>query len=94
MGNNDKDPTARDILSYLLKHTKAEDSIEGIVSWWLLEQSIKRRTQEVQKILDELVREGLILARESKDSRISYRLNKQEIKRIQQMLKAKNPNGR
>ena len=94
MLNDEKDPTARDILSYLLSNTKAEDSIEGIVSWWLLEQSINRRIQEVQKVLDELVREGLILTRESNDFRVRYRLNKQKIKRIEQMLKMQHPNAR
>jgi hypothetical protein len=77
---------AKDILSYLLAHTAAEDTMEGIVGWWLLEEKIKRRTKEVQRILDELVVESLIIARESKDSKIHYRINRRNMNRIRAML--------
>ena len=77
---------AQDILSYLLEHTAAEDTIEGIVQWWLLEEKIKRRMNEVQKVLDELAREGLIIANKSKDSKIRYRINKLRENKIRAML--------
>jgi hypothetical protein len=77
---------AQDILSYLLTHTAAEDTVEGIVDWWLLEEKIKRRTKEVQRVLDELVVESLIVARESKDSKIHYRINKRKMNRIRAIL--------
>lgn len=79
---------AQDILSYLLEHTAAEDTIEGIVEWWLLEEKIKRRTKEVQKILDELARDSLIIELKSKDSKIRYRLNKRKTNEIRAILKA------
>jgi len=78
---------AQDILSYLLEHTAAEDTIEGIVEWWLLEEKIKRRTKEVQKALDELTRDSLIIALKSKDSKIRYRLNKRKMNKIRAILK-------
>jgi hypothetical protein len=77
---------AQDILSYLLTHTAAEDTVEGIAEWWLLEEKIKRRTKEVQTALDELVAERLIVARESKDSKIHYRINKRKMNRIRAIL--------
>jgi hypothetical protein len=77
---------AQDILSYLLTHTAAEDTMEGIVEWWLLEEKIKRRTKEVQRILDELLHESLIEARHSKDSKIHYRINKHNMNRIRAIL--------
>lgn len=79
---------AQDILSYLLRHTAAEDTVEGIVEWWLLEEKIKHRTKEVQRALDAMVVEKLIVARESKDSRIHYRLNQQNLNRIRAILGA------
>jgi hypothetical protein len=77
---------AQDILSYLLEHPAAKDTIEGIVEWWLLEEKIKRRMNEVQKVLDELVREGLIIANKSKDSKIRYRINQLRKNKIRAML--------
>jgi hypothetical protein len=84
---------AQDILSYLLTHAAAEDTVEGIVEWWLLEERIKRRTQEVQKALDALVVESLIVARESKDSKTHYRINKRRIKKIRALLSSKAAKG-
>ena len=83
----------QDILSYLLEHPAAEDTIEGIAEWWLLEEKIKRRTNQVQEVLDELAREGLIIANESKDSKIRYRINKLKEKKIRAMLDAEEKPG-
>jgi hypothetical protein len=80
---------AQDILSYLLTHTAAEDTVEGIVEWWLLEEKIKHRTKEVQKVVDELVDESLIVARESKDSKIHYRVNERKMNKIRAILDSK-----
>lgn len=89
MATSEESLIAQDILSYLLAHTMAEDTIEGIVDWWLLEERIKRRTKAVQKVIDELVVERLIVARESKDSKIHYRINKRKIREIQTLLKTR-----
>jgi len=81
-----KESLTQDILSYLLEHSAAEDTIEGIVEWWLLEEKIKRRMHDVQRVLDELAREGLIIANKSKDSKIRYRINKRRKNKIRAML--------
>lgn len=87
MAATEENLVAQDILSYLLEHTAAEDTIEGIVEWWLLEEKIKRRTKEVQKVLDELARDRLIIALKSKDSKTRYRLNKRNMNKIRAILK-------
>ena len=84
---------AQDILSYLLTHTAAEDTVEGIVEWWLLEEKIKRRTKEVQRVLDEMVNKRLIVARESKDLKIHYRINKRNMNKIRELLGSDSANG-
>lgn len=91
MTASDESPIAKKILSYLLGNTTAEDSIEGIVEWWLLEEEIKHRKKEVQRAIDELVAQHLVSARASKDSIIRYRLNKQKIEEIRAMLE---PDGK
>lgn len=86
MRRTEESPIVQDILSYLLTHTAAEDTVEGIVEWWLLEERIKHRIKEVQSVLDELVSQSLILAHESEDSKIRYRINKRKVKRIRAIV--------
>lgn len=89
MAATEKIPVAQDILSYLVENKTAEDTIDGIVEWWLMQERIKRRTKEVRKALDELLSENLIIARESKDSKIYYRINPRKIEEIETLLKAR-----
>ena len=84
---NDHSPTAYDILAYLAEHPDAEDTLEGIMQWWLLEQRIKHWTAEAQSALDELVEEGLVLVRRDSDGRAHYRLNRRKAKNIDTLLK-------
>lgn len=82
----DERQIARDILTYLSTHARAQDTLEGIVAWWLLEQKIKSETRQVQKVLDELVAQELISPRQTKDSRTHYRINKRKVKAIRAVL--------
>jgi hypothetical protein len=82
----DERQITRDILSYLSAHTAAQDTFDGIVEWWLLEQKIKRETRQVQKVLDELVARKLISSRTASDSRTHYRINSRKAKEIQTVL--------
>ncbi len=78
---------ARDILAYLIDNPDAQDTLEGIIQWWLLEQKIKYQTKMVKEALEELVANGLILERKTENSNTSYRINKEEIERIKEILK-------
>jgi hypothetical protein len=80
-------PVAQAILTYLSDHTEAEDTIEGITEWWLLESEIKHRRKEVEAVLDRLVAESLITAHRTQDSRIRYRLNHGKINEIKELIK-------
>ena len=73
-------------MAYLSAHARAQDTFDGIVEWWLLDQKIKRETRQVQKVLDELVAQELISLREAKDSRTHYRINKRKVKDIRAVL--------
>jgi len=65
-----------EILDYLVKHPKAQDTVEGITQWWLLEQRIVRAVTEVKTALTGLVVKKLVITRQGTDGRIYYRLNK------------------
>ena len=81
---------ARSILSYLIAHPMAEDTLEGITQWWLLEEQIKRRLKEVHEALEELQSQKLIIAHKAGDSRIRYRINKRKLNQIRALLEGPN----
>ena len=84
----DQGQIARDILGYLYEHRAAQDTFDGIVEWWLLEQKIQRETRQVQKVLDDLVARELISSRQASDSRTHYRINKLKEKEIRAVLES------
>lgn len=77
---------AQDVLAYLVEHPQAQDALEGITHWWLLEQEIARRTAEVQLALADLVMKGLVLERQGSDGRIHYRINQSKSEEIREFL--------
>ena len=80
---------AYEILSYLFDHPHAEGPIEAIIEWWLLEQRIEMGMKEVLNAIDELVRNGFVLKRKSRDKKIFYRINAEKNNEIQGLLKTK-----
>jgi hypothetical protein len=86
---NDKSQIGNEILAYLADHPKAQDTLEGIVEWWLLERTIKFQEAQVKKALTGLVAKGLILEKKGPDSQIHYRINQAKHKEIQDLFKHK-----
>lgn len=86
------EPLAPRILAYLQSHPTAQDTVEGIAEWWLLEERIQRRVTEVQATLDRLVKRGWLLARQGTDGRIHYRLNPEREAEIRESLRGR-PRG-
>ena len=82
----DKSQIARQVLSYLSENVGAQDTFEGIVEWWLLEQGIRQRAAEVREVLDDLSSRKLIVERTGHDARKRYRLNRRKLKAIRAML--------
>lgn len=68
--------TAREILAYLSSHPNAQDTIEGIMHWWLLEQDIKRSMAHVQAALSELVARRLVVEHRGADGKVRYSVNR------------------
>ena len=68
-------PVVREILAYFISNPNANDTVEGLVEWRLLEQRIRHSVTEAELVLTELVARKLILARPGADGRIHYRVN-------------------
>jgi DNA-binding transcriptional regulator PaaX len=78
---------ARSILTYLIENRNAQDTMAGIVEWWVVEQQIKTETAAVRTALAELVARGLIIEREGKDSQVHYRINDKRVWEIEAIIK-------
>jgi predicted transcriptional regulator len=74
-------------LSYLSDHPDAEDTVEGIVEWWLLEEEIKQRKSEVEGALAELVANDLVRVRKGADKRVRYLFNSTRQNEVRELLK-------
>ena len=72
----EKSQVAREILAYLAAHPDAQDTLEGIVEWWLVEQRIVQQTAAVREALAELVAQGLLVERRGHDARTRYRIKR------------------
>jgi len=73
---------AQRILKYLVENPQAEDTLEGILEWWLLDRFTKSNAARVREALDELVTAGLVLARRGNESRTYYKINRRKLKEI------------
>jgi hypothetical protein len=82
-----KPESAREILAYLVEHPDAQDTLDGIVQWWLLERKVKYQAERVKETLAELVAKGFILKDQGGDARIRYRLNPDKHEKIRAFLR-------
>ena len=64
------------IVSYLGKHPEAQDTLEGIASWWLTFERIDLSTTVVAQALESLVGQGIVTLRISGDGTALYGLNR------------------
>jgi hypothetical protein len=83
-----KPKIALQILSYLVEHPGARDSVEGIVEWWLLSQQIKEIGLQVKEALGELVVEGLILEHNGEGSQTLFSINPEKREAIVSLLQS------
>ncbi len=72
--SSEKPGICAEVMAYLSVHPDAQDTIEGIVQWWLLEQTIEHQTAVVREAIDHLVEKGLVEISVGPDSRKSYRV--------------------
>ena len=80
---------AHQILAYLAEHPNAQDTLEGIMQWWLLHQEIRFQKELILKALDDLVKKGLIVERKLDSSLLRYQANWDKAAEINSLLQAK-----
>ena len=80
---------SREILRYLLRHPDAQDTLEGISEWWLLEETIIRKYAEVEAALTNLVDRGFVLEKRVVNLDTLYCLNKIKAAQITEIIHEK-----
>lgn len=78
---------AREILSYLVEHPDAKDTIEGIMTWWLSKGDTEKEKWEVQEAMNFLVAKGWLVMREISNSREIYWVERERLGEIETYLK-------
>lgn len=89
----EKEEIARAILGYLARNPKAQDTLPGIIEWWLLDHQIRARTAEIKKVVDELVAERLVLKHRGTDLQHHYRINPRRQRRIAALIEERVSSG-
>lgn len=79
------------IAAYLLRHPEAEDTLEGIVEWWLLEQRIRTSIRDVQSALRELDELGFLVAGKGPDGQVHYGLDASKRDAVLEWLTRRQP---
>lgn len=82
--NNEKSHICHEILSYLVEHPDARDTIDGIIKWWLLRQKIVHQSAKVKEAIEKLFDKGLIMKSENIHS--YYQLNHEEYEKIKSLV--------
>lgn len=82
-------PVFYEILAYLAEHPLAHDTVEGILEWWLLKHRLTRTKTQVRAALVQLVAEEWVIAHTRADGRLSYRVNRTQLRRIRRLLREK-----
>jgi hypothetical protein len=70
---------ARETLRYLLEYPEAQDTVEGIMVWWVSERAIKHWLLQVRESLASLVARGYLEKQTAADGRVFYRLNQSRV---------------
>ena len=84
--NKEKEELAEEILQYLIDHPNAQDTLKGVVNWWLLERTVKHPTALVKEVLEKLVADGLVIAQQGSDSQTLYKINRRRRRKIISLL--------
>jgi hypothetical protein len=79
--------TAYEILSYLAEYSTAQDTLDGIIEWWLLERHVKYQIAGVRDALAALVRDGLVLEHKMQNLPTRYGINRDKMAEIGAILK-------
>jgi hypothetical protein len=69
---------APEILDYLSRHPDAQDTIDGILHWWVLDSCIRNWAPKIAETVAHLVEEGFLEEKATADGRLLYRVSSRQ----------------
>jgi hypothetical protein len=75
---------APEILDYLARRPDAQDTIDGILHWWVLDAHIRKWAPKIAKTVAELAERGFLEQKPSSDGKIFYRISPLYLATVQQ----------
>ena len=75
---------APEILNYLARHPDAQDTIEGILHWWVLDACTREWAPRIADAVAQLVEEGSLEQKTTAGGRVLYRISPKYLARLQQ----------
>jgi hypothetical protein len=82
---------APEILDYLARHPEAQDTIDGILHWWVLDAYVKTWAPKIAKTVAQLVEQGFLEEKRSPDGNIFYRVSPRYLSALQQRAAPESP---
>jgi len=70
---------APEILDYLSRHPDAQDTIDGILHWWVLDSCIRKWAPKIAETVAQLVERGFLEKRASADGHFLYRVARRQV---------------
>jgi hypothetical protein len=75
---------APEILDYLARQPDAQDTIDGILHWWVLDSCIRDWTPKIAKTVAQLVEQRFLEEKQSPDGKIFYHVSPRYLSTLQQ----------
>ncbi len=77
---------APEILDYLARHPEAQDTIDGILHWWVLDACIRKWAPKIAETVAQLVERGFLEQKRSADGNVFYRASPNYLATLQRRL--------
>lgn len=75
---------APEILDYLARHPDAQDTIDGILHWWVLDSCIRSWAPKIAETVGQLVEQGFLEQKPSTGGHVFYRVSPQYLSTLRQ----------
>lgn len=89
----ERNQVIRKILRYLIEHPDVQDTLEGIVQWWILEERLKDSLDNVRQTMLVLEEMEFVMSHQAGDGRVHYMLNREKLAEILTWLGKDNQNS-
>jgi hypothetical protein len=75
---------AAEILDYLARHPDAQDTIDGILHWWVLDTYVQNWAPKIAETVAQLAQRGYLEEKPSSDGKVFYHISPRYLSTLQQ----------